>query len=188
MTCARPAGFYGQLGHGTYESVESPKELCIGYQPSVVRCFRPPAAVLRHTSIQPCPARAGLAWAATSTQYIAIVHACKYRRPLPRVTHALLPAGRPRYGGGDHPSCGGLWIRVHGIHHTPRPAYDLGLGQPRRAGPSDAACRRGQLSVVGLCWKQPSSLFGPCLQAPWMLLALRTLTCVCTPPHYVVRV
>lgn len=31
-----PAGFYGQLGHGDYESTESPKDLCIGYQQCIV--------------------------------------------------------------------------------------------------------------------------------------------------------
>lgn len=34
----------------------------------------------------------------------------------------------------------------------------------------EVSCR-----LLALCWKQPSSLFGPCLKAPWMLLALRTL-------------
>mgnify|MGYP001806821530 CR=1 FL=1 len=34
-----PAGFYGQLGLGDYTSTESPKELCIGYQPCYVSCL-----------------------------------------------------------------------------------------------------------------------------------------------------
>lgn len=33
-TCGR--GFYGQLGHGDYEAQTNPKQLCIGYQVSVV--------------------------------------------------------------------------------------------------------------------------------------------------------
>lgn len=34
-----PTGFYGQLGHGDYESITSPKDLCIGYQQCLVSCY-----------------------------------------------------------------------------------------------------------------------------------------------------
>jgi hypothetical protein len=41
-----PAGFYGQLGLGDYASTESPKELCIGYQPCYVSCLYQPSGLL----------------------------------------------------------------------------------------------------------------------------------------------